>query len=139
MLASSQFLIYNSPFTIKDMSILSNILSLFTGSGAGLNNTTLSSEELTEKISKGEVYLIDVRSPSEYKGGYIKGASNIDVMSNEFLNKVSKLNKAKHVFVYCQSGMRSGSAASKLRNVGFTHVTNLGGIGSVRKGGLALA
>lgn len=121
------------------MSILSNIVSLFSGSSAGLKNTTLTPEELIEKVSKGEVYLIDVRSPCEYRGGYIKGASNIDVMASDFLNKASKLNKTKHVFVYCQSGMRSGSAASKLRNVGFSNVTNLGGIGSVTKAGLSLA
>ena len=121
------------------MSILSNILSLFSGSATGLKNTTLTPEELAEKVSKGEVYLIDVRSPGEFKGGYIKGAANVDVMNNDFLNKVSKLNKNKHVFVYCQSGMRSGSAASKLRNTGFANVTNLGGIGSVRKAGMSLA
>jgi len=37
-------------------------------------------------------------------------------------------NKAVHLFVYCHSGARSRQAAAVLQSMGYTNVTNIGGI-----------
>lgn len=71
--------------------------------------------------------IIDVRSPSEFTKGHIKGAINIP------LDNVSNLSaqiadKTTPVFLYCASGARSAGAARILQADGYTNVTNMGGI-----------
>jgi rhodanese-related sulfurtransferase len=74
-----------------------------------------------------EVVLLDVRSSGEFTSGYIKGAKNVDIRSNDFSAKVEKLDKSKKYLVYCHSGMRSASACSAMANLGFADVVNLRG------------
>ncbi len=71
--------------------------------------------------------LIDVRTPQEFRQGAIENAINIDLMSNDFSQKIAKLPKDKAYFVYCRSGNRSGSACKHLGNNGFEQVYNLSG------------
>jgi thioredoxin len=71
--------------------------------------------------------LVDVRTPDEYQGGHIPGAVNIDYQNPNFVERVSKLDKTKPVFVYCLSGGRSAGAAEQLRDAGFKQVYNLQG------------
>ena len=83
--------------------------------------------------------LIDVRTPGEYKEGYIKNALNIDWNNSSFGDEVAKLDKNTPVFVYCLAGSRSHSAANSLTNMGFTEVYELdGGIMQWRKAGMPL-
>ncbi len=72
--------------------------------------------DLREKLALGAV-VIDVRTPREFSGGSVKGSKNIplDKISNK-LNTIQKWNKP--VITCCASGMRSGSAASILKNKG---------------------
>ena len=77
------------------------------------------------------VQLIDVRTPEEYAGGFIKNAKNINFYDDNFLSEMSSLDKNKPVYVYCKSGGRSGKAATQLKESGFTKVYDLeGGITS---------
>lgn len=71
--------------------------------------------------------LLDVRSPSEYASGAIKGAKNIPVQG--LGSRLDELDKERTVVVYCRSGMRSSQAASLLRGKGFT-VLDLGPMGA---------
>ncbi|MCC6514878.1 MAG: thioredoxin [Chitinophagales bacterium] len=71
--------------------------------------------------------ILDVRTPEEYAGGFIKNAQNIDYNSAAFEEEISKLDKNKTYFVYCLSGKRSASAASVMRKNGFANVVNLDG------------
>lgn len=71
--------------------------------------------------------LIDVRTPQEFAQGHIKNAQNISVNSDDFAQRISKLDKTKPVFVYCLSGGRSSYAANVLLNSGFSVVYNLAG------------
>ena len=68
--------------------------------------------------------LLDVRSAVEYAGGHIPGAVNVP------LNQVPALDLPKDtpLFLYCQSGARSARGCRALGQLGFTRVTNLGGI-----------
>jgi thioredoxin len=74
-----------------------------------------------------DVQLIDVRTPGEYAGGYIKNAQNFDWNGSDFDTKVAALDKTKPVLVYCLSGGRSKKAAAKLNSMGFQEVLELDG------------
>jgi len=81
-------------------------------------------ENSKEFIAKGAI-IIDVRSPGEYVAGHIKGAKNIPL--NTISNKISEIKKTnKPIIVCCQSGMRSGQAATILKKNGI-EVINGGG------------
>ena len=71
--------------------------------------------------------LLDVRTPEEFREGRIPGSRNVPL---QVLNQVTSQVPAKDtpIFVYCWSGSRSGQAVSILRRMGYTSVTNLGGI-----------
>lgn len=71
--------------------------------------------------------LLDVRTPGEYAEGHLPGARNLPLQS---LEEVVRVVPAKDtpLFLYCRSGARSGQATSELQRMGYTKVTNIGGI-----------
>ncbi len=69
--------------------------------------------------------LIDVREPSEFRNGHIKGATNIPL--SQLSSQLNKLPKDKEIFLNCQSGMRSKRAAAILLKHGFKQVSHLKG------------
>ncbi|MCL2652516.1 MAG: rhodanese-like domain-containing protein [Propionibacteriaceae bacterium] len=72
--------------------------------------------------------IIDVRTASEYASGHLQGAVNIDVQSADFGAKIATMPKDGKYIVYCRSGARASTAQSQMKAVGFTNVTNAGGI-----------
>ncbi|MEG0371620.1 MAG: rhodanese-like domain-containing protein [Clostridium sp.] len=80
-----------------------------------------------EKDSRG-ITLIDVREPSEYKGGHIPIAKNIP-MKEILVNCESHLDKSKEYHIVCQSGGRSSKVCKFLASKGFTVVNVSGGTG----------
>jgi phage shock protein E len=81
-------------------------------------------------VSRG-AQIIDVRSPSEYQTGHVKGSINIPLQS--LTNQTAKLNKNIPVITCCASGMRSASAKNILQSQGFSEVYNGGGWASLRR------
>lgn len=71
--------------------------------------------------------LLDVRTEGEYAEGHIPGAQNLPLQSLEGIATVAPA-KDTPLFLYCRSGARSGQAASQLQRMGYTRVTNIGGI-----------
>ncbi len=76
------------------------------------------------ELMKQGAQIIDVRSPAEFKSGHIKGSVNLPLQSLQ--SNLSKINKNKPVITCCASGMRSASAKSILKSVGFNEVHNGG-------------
>ena len=69
--------------------------------------------------------IIDVRTTKEYSQGAIKGSKNIPLQNiSTKIQEIKKLNKP--VITCCASGMRSGSAASILKNNGIEAVNGGG-------------
>jgi len=91
---------------------------------------SVSTAEFAQIISDTTaVQLVDVRTKSEYDEGHIEGALQIDFYSDLFTHNASaKLSKEKPVAVYCRSGRRSASAASKLVKLGYEVINLDGGI-----------
>ena len=56
--------------------------------------------------SKEEMVILDVRTPSEYSKGKIKGSINLPVDKIQEVEKVIK-DKEKKIYVHCLSGSRS--------------------------------
>ncbi len=69
--------------------------------------------------------IIDVRTPYEFKQGYIKGALNINLFDRNFIKKFENYDKKEPIFLYCRSGNRTSPAAKKLLNAGFLQVYDL--------------
>ena len=94
----------------------------------GQNSSSLSAKEFQDKITElGNVVILDVRTPDEFKGGTIENAVNADITSYDFTNVVQTLDKSTPVMVFCLSGGRSKDAAKALRNMGFNTVYELKG------------
>ncbi len=87
----------------------------------------VSTEEMETLLELDDVQLVDVRTPEEYKEGYIEKSQNIDYQSPTFLEDISRLDKTKPVLVYCQSGGRSARCAEKLKEAGFIKIYDLEG------------
>ncbi len=69
-------------------------------------------------------YLLDVRTPEEYKQGHVSGAELIPL--NELTAKQSRIPKDREVICICASGSRSSAAARQLSSQGYK-VSNLRG------------
>ena len=71
--------------------------------------------------------LLDVRSKQEYVSGHIPGSRNVPLHRlDDIADEAEDLNTP--LFVYCHSGVRSRRAVEELRDMGYLHAYNLGGI-----------
>jgi hydroxyacylglutathione hydrolase len=92
------------------------------------NTGTISAIDLKNKLEKGEVAVLDVREPNEWKeDGIIDGAKCIHFV--DLLDKTGSLPKDKQIAVTCSVGNRASTAASILEKAGYKNVNNvLGGM-----------
>ena len=81
---------------------------------------------LSIELIANDYYLIDVRTPEEFKSGYLEDAINIEWQNIKNLNK--EIKKDDKIYLYCRSGNRSGKATDILINLGYKNVKNIGGI-----------
>lgn len=89
-------------------------------------STLVTSEEMKEIMTLDSIQLIDVRSLQEFREGHLEGAQNL-VYDNEFVYKISQLDKDKPVAVYCRTGRRSEKCSSILKKAGFKKIYQLKG------------
>ncbi len=80
-----------------------------------------------EFMSERRAMLIDVREPAEYKAGHIPRARNIPLDNIDRATSAIQ-DRDMPLYVYCETGRRSGTAVSKLEKMGYTNVRNIGGI-----------
>ena len=69
--------------------------------------------------------VLDVRTAKELTTGHIPGATNLDINSADFDEKLAKLDKTKVYLVHCAAGGRSARACEKMRRIGFQSLTDL--------------
>ncbi len=80
--------------------------------------------EAKDKI-EGGAQVVDVRTPGEYGGGHVPGASNIPHMS--ILARQSELEKDTEIVFICQMGSRSALACEFAAAAGFKDLFNVEG------------
>lgn len=81
---------------------------------------------VAKMIAEGAV-VIDVRTVDEYEDGHMPNAINIPV--GELVKRTAEIGpKDKPVVLYCETGSRSAMGAMLLKTMGYSNVTNAGGI-----------
>ena len=97
-------------------SYLSNGIQSWTGElSTKMTPTVISSEELYQQLQNQEdVYLLDVREPSELEVTMISGSKNIPLSDIFVENNISEIPTDKPVVVICKSGNRATVATYEL-------------------------
>ena len=68
---------------------------------------------LKSLLASGNVLLIDVRTPAEYRAGHIAGAINRPL--NDLGRHVAEISPEREVVLYCSSGFRSAMGVMALQ------------------------
>ena len=87
----------------------------------------LNPQSFTTAEKQMDFFILDVRTKAEVDQGIISGAVNMDVLQDDFVNKISELDKNQPVVLYCKVGGRSSKAAEIMVDKGFKYVYNLEG------------
>jgi adenylyltransferase/sulfurtransferase len=92
------------------------------------NQFEIDPKELDAELKSGrKIKLIDVREPHELQISHIEGAQLIPL--GEVAARLSELDTADEIVVFCRTGGRSGRAVELMHAAGFRKVKNLvGGI-----------
>lgn len=122
--------------------ILFAFLLIAPGIAAAEDNTytDVSVNDAKKMIEEGNVFVIDVRTPDEFRAAHIEGAVYIPVASLKnppgepvlppedlLANQMDKLpaDCDAKILVYCKTGSRSVNASKILVNAGYTNVYNM--------------
>jgi adenylyltransferase/sulfurtransferase len=90
--------------------------------GAGWDITV---QELAERVKTNHLKLVDVREPHELEISRIPNATNIPL--GQLAARLSELDSADDMVLFCKSGARSTRALELLTSAGFKKVKNLKG------------
>jgi rhodanese-related sulfurtransferase len=90
---------------------------------------TLSAEEAHEMSQKGELLLIDVRTPMEWmRSGVAEGALTITPQSPAFMEELDEAmghDKAKPIGLICATGNRTAMIQRHLQQAGYSSVVDV--------------
>ncbi len=77
--------------------------------------------------------IIDVRKPSEFEAGHVKGAHNMPLDTLTDPLKIALLEEENNFYIHCAGGYRSVIAASLIKRQGLHNLRNvLGGFGKIK-------
>ncbi|CAF23666.1 MBL fold metallo-hydrolase [Candidatus Protochlamydia amoebophila] len=87
----------------------------------------LTPEELAKRLHdpKENVFVLDVRTTSEWHSGHIADAYHVEL--NNLYQYMHKIPQNRLIAVICRSGIRASTAISLLKKYGFNHVVNVRG------------
>lgn len=84
-------------------------------------------EAAKERIDREKIFVLDVRTPGEYRKKHLPKANLIPLP--EIRRRRNELpDKEMPIFVYCQSGSRAMRACVQLVKLGHKNVVHMGGI-----------
>jgi sulfur-carrier protein adenylyltransferase/sulfurtransferase len=93
---------------------------------SAMNDWEITPVELKSRLDKGEdLFILDVREPSEYQINRIPGSTLIPL--GELPRRYQELPRDREIIAQCKMGARSAKAMEYLKTVGFTKVKNLRG------------
>lgn len=102
---------------------------LLTGIARADDGASLSAKRAHELAQAGEVLLIDIRRPQEWRDTGIGGsASPVSMHEKGFVEKLLDLtggDKSKPLALICAAGIRSSFMRSQLVQLGFTRVIDV--------------
>ena len=87
--------------------------------------------ETEEETESDEPLIVDVRTVQEFRSGAYPGAVNIPLDDLNARRAEFGNNPDREIVVYCASGSRSAYAQRMLMQMGYTNVTNGGGLSAM--------
>ncbi len=85
--------------------------------------------EAHRQAQSGAVYLVDIRTPQEWRAtGIADGAHPIDMRRDDFIQALDRLtggDRAAPVALICARGVRSARLSNQLTEAGFTHIIDV--------------
>jgi hydroxyacylglutathione hydrolase len=78
-----------------------------------------------DRLAAGQALAVDVRAPSEREAAKVAGSIGLPL--NHLVERAGELPADRPLLVYCAGGYRSSIAASLLRQLGFTRVSEIAG------------
>ncbi|MBT0652193.1 rhodanese-like domain-containing protein [Geomobilimonas luticola] len=120
---------------MKTVLAVTAIVTVLAASAVAAGYKNIASGEAKGLLAKKKsVYLLDVRTPDEYRQARLAGSVLIPV--NEIERRLGEIPKNRPVLVYCAVGSRSGMVAGYLAGKGYGEVYNMqdGIVGWYRNG-----
>jgi molybdopterin/thiamine biosynthesis adenylyltransferase/rhodanese-related sulfurtransferase len=93
--------------------------------GSAGANWDITVQELAERVKHNHLKLVDVREPHELEISRLPNATNIPL--GQLAARLSELDSAEDMVLFCKSGARSTRALELLTSAGFKKVKNLKG------------
>ena len=80
-------------------------------------------------VNGAKSIIIDVRTIEEWNAGHLASEQHLQLES--VASNITELapDKGRPIYLYCRSGNRSGRAKTILEALGYSQVTNAGGLG----------
>jgi adenylyltransferase/sulfurtransferase len=98
------------------------------GLEAGASVQSIGPRALHERLDAGEnLQLLDVREPHEWAISNLGHLGATMIPKDQVLERMSELDTAQEIVVYCRTGVRSADVIRLLRQHGFGKLTNLEG------------
>lgn len=106
----------------------------------GRGGNRLSTLQATQLINQRDAVVLDIRDQADFARGHIANAKNLpSKVLDERKAEIDKL-KDTPVIVSCDTGMRAGASAEKLKALGIKEVFILqGGLNAWREAGLPVS
>ena len=105
------------------------VLKFYNARMPGASAPRRTPQEVRERLDAGAaVTLLDVRTEDEFASGHIPGAVCLPLQALPARAAAVLPDKEAEILVYCQSGRRSASAAARLLKMGYSNVSDFGGI-----------
>jgi rhodanese-related sulfurtransferase len=98
-----------------------------------INKSSAPEAPAAQLVASTVIY--DVRTPEEYAESHVPAAKLFPLQDLQ-AGKLPDTPKDTPIAVYCRSGNRSSEALQLLKQAGYTHVTDLGGLNDLPKYGL---
>ena len=92
-------------------------------------DTTITVHQLAERDEQGEVEIIDVRTPIEFREVHAASARNVplDALDPHAIMRARNGAADTPLYVICKGGTRGAKAQQKFADAGFTNVVNVAG------------
>lgn len=88
----------------------------------------LNSPAVIEAVPGDGTVVIDVRTAREHQSGTLEGAINVPLSQLDAWIATAVPDRARPIQLFCASGSRSEGACRLLRELGYQHVHNAGGL-----------
>ena len=121
--------------------IVATLMLSFAGLAQAGDNGSMSAQRAHELAQNGDVLLIDIRRPQEWRDtGIGDSAKPVSMHEKGFVEKLLKLtggDRSRPLALICAAGVRSSFLRLQLSQLGFTNVTDVseGMLGSAAGGG----